>query len=155
MAYRVLGYLIAAEVAVQAAAIAFAVFGLSSWVDGGGVLDKAAMESDSLDFQGVVGFMIHGMNGTMVIPLLGLLLLVVSPFARIPGGVLWAVAVLALIVIQVTLGLMAHEMPSLGMLHGINALLLFGVAFTAAHRARGARAQATAGQEAASVPSVH
>ena len=45
------------------------------------------------------------MNGTMLIPLLGLILLVVSPFAKVPRGVLWAAGVLALIVIQVTLGL--------------------------------------------------
>lgn len=155
MVYRVLAYLIAAEVAIQAAALAFAVFGLSSWVDSGGVLDKAAMESESLDFEGVVGFMIHGMNGTMVIPLLGLVLLIVAPFARIRGGVAWAAAVLVLIVIQVTLGLLAHEMPTLGMLHGINALLLFGTAFAAAHRARSVPAQAVVGQASASVPSVN
>ena len=46
MVYRVLAYLIAGEVVVQAGAIAFAFFGLGAWIDGGGVLDKAAMESD-------------------------------------------------------------------------------------------------------------
>jgi len=135
-AYRVLAYLIAAEVAIQAAVIVFAMFGLVSWVDDGGVLDKAAVESESLEFEGVVGFMLHAMNGLMVIPLLGLLLLVVSPFARIPGGVKWAAAVLGLIVAQVLLGLFAHEITSLGMLHGLNAFLLFGAALMAGHRAR-------------------
>ena len=39
--YRVLAYLLALEVVVQAAAIAWAVFGLTAWIEGGGVLDKA------------------------------------------------------------------------------------------------------------------
>src|SRR4051812_29570215 len=34
-AYRVFGYLIAAEVVIQAAAIALAVFGLSKWIEDG------------------------------------------------------------------------------------------------------------------------
>ena len=136
LVYRVLAYLIAAEVAVQAAAIVFATFGLFSWVDGGGVLDKAAVESETLEFEGIVGYMIHGMNGLMVIPLLGLVLLIVSPFAKVPGGVRWAAAVLGLIVVQVLLGMFAHELTSLGILHGLNAFLLFSAAFMAAHRAR-------------------
>jgi hypothetical protein len=37
--YRVLAYLVALEVAVQAAAIAFAVFGLGLWIEDGGTLD--------------------------------------------------------------------------------------------------------------------
>ena len=152
MLYRVLAYLISALVVVQAGAIAFAFFGLGAWIDGGGVLDKAAMESEEgPDFVGVVGFMIHGMNGTMLIPLVGLLLLIVSPFAKVPRGVLWAAAVLVLIVIQVTLGMMAHEMPVLGMFHGINALLLFSTAFMAGHRAR---VPSAAVLEAESVPSL-
>ncbi len=44
-AYRVLAYLMALEVLVQAGAIAYALFGLGAWIQSGGVLDKAAMES--------------------------------------------------------------------------------------------------------------
>lgn len=153
MLYRVLAYLISALVVVQAGAIAFAFFGLGAWIDGGGVLDKAAMESDEgPDFVGALGFMIHGMSGTMLIPLIGLILLVVSPFAKVPRGVLWAAAVLVLIVIQVSLGIMAHEMPALGMFHGINALLLFSTSFMAGQRVR-VRSSA-AEQQAESVPSL-
>ena len=36
--YRVLAWLVAAEVLVQAAAITWAVFGLGQWIQGGGVL---------------------------------------------------------------------------------------------------------------------
>ncbi|HYN73063.1 MAG TPA: hypothetical protein VES60_11220 [Nakamurella sp.] len=54
--YRILGYLIAAEVAVQAAAIAFASFGFSNWIDNGGVADLATFESDDTSFTGFVGY---------------------------------------------------------------------------------------------------
>ena len=91
-AYRWLAMIIAVEVAVQAAAIAFAAFGLFQWVEDGGVLNKQVIESDqSAGFSGEVGFMIHGINGQMIIPLLAIILLVVSFFAKVPGGVEWAV----------------------------------------------------------------
>ena len=88
--YRVLAYLLALEVVVQAAAIAWAVFGLSTWIENGGVLDKAGMESDGTAFDGVLGFAIHGINGQMIVPAIALILFVVSFFARFPGAVAWA-----------------------------------------------------------------
>ena len=143
-AYRWLAWIIAAEVAIQAAAIAFAVFGMSKWVEDGGVLNKQVMESDSgPDFSGVAGFMVHGINGQMVIPLLAIALLVVSFFARVPSGVKWAAFVLIAVVVQVLLGMFAHALPSLGMLHGLNAMVLFALAVLAARRA-GATADAGA-----------
>ncbi len=132
--YRVLAYVIAAEVVVQAAAIAFAVFGLSKWVEDGGTLTKAAMESEDTKFTGVLGFAIHGMNGTMLIPLVTLVFLVVSFFAKVPGGVKWAGFVVLAVVVQVLLGMFAHGAPALGLLHGANALVLFGLAVTAGRR---------------------
>ena len=88
-AYRVLAYLMALEVLVQAGAIAYALSGLGAWIQSGGVLDKAAMESETTEFPGVVGFMVHGLNGQMIMPLIALLLLVVSFFAKVRGGVRW------------------------------------------------------------------
>jgi hypothetical protein len=143
--YRVLAYVIAALVVVQAAAIAFAVFGLTKWVDDGGTLNKAAMESDDTEFTGVVGFMIHGMNGMMLIPLVALVLLIVSFFAKVPGGVKWAGFVLLSVVVQVLLGMFAHDAPALGALHGLNALILFGLAVTAGMRVRRAEVRTTDG----------
>jgi hypothetical protein len=64
----------------------FAASGLGKWVEEGGVLDKAVMESDESPFPGIVGFMIHGMRGMMII---ALLLLISSCFAKIPGAVKW------------------------------------------------------------------
>ncbi|MEO8518661.1 MAG: DUF6220 domain-containing protein [Dermatophilaceae bacterium] len=133
-AYRALAYIIAAEVAIQAAAVAYGLFGLGKWIDDGGTLDKAVFEDESATFTGVVGFAIHGINGTMVIPLLALVLLLLSFFARVPGGAKWAGAIFALVIIQVLLGTFAHVVPQLGPLHGINALVLFSVAVMAARR---------------------
>ena len=133
-AYRVLGYLIALEVLVQAAAIAYAYFGLGTWIEEGGVLDKAAMESDSTTFTGVAGFAVHGLNGEIVVPLLALALLVVSFFARVPSGIAWAGAVIGTVVVQVLLAIVAHSVPALGMLHGAVAIVLLVVALLAARR---------------------
>lgn len=94
------------------------------------------MESDSVSFTGVSGFMIHGMFGELVIPVVALLFVVVSLFAKIPGGIKWALFTLAATIVQVVLGILAHGMPALGMLHGAFALVLFGVAITAAVRVR-------------------
>ncbi len=148
-AYRVFAYLIALEVVVQASMIAFALAGLGIWVDkDGGVLDKAAMESD-LEFTGVVGFMVHGLNGMMLIPALALAFVIVALFAKIPRGVAWALTTLGLVILQVTLGLFGHESAYFGMLHGINALVLFSVAVMAGKRVR---TDATTGDHAANAP---
>ncbi len=139
-AYRILAIIIAVEVVIQAMAMVFAVAGLGIWVDEGGVLDKAAFESDDLSFTGVGGFIIHGINGMMIIPLLGLVLLILSFFAKIPGGVKWAAIVLAAIVVQVFLGIFGHESAYIGALHGLNAFILMGSAGNAARLAKAADA---------------
>ena len=140
--YRVLAALIALEVMVQAAALAFAFSGLDHWVSSGGVVDSAAIEGDTDPFPEAVGLLVHGINGGIVVPALALLLLVVSFFARIPRGVTWAVAVFVLVMVQTMLGYSAGDLPALGALHGLNALLLFASALVAAHRARPLRAAA-------------
>ena len=70
IAYRVVAYLVALEVVIQAAAIAFAVFGLAKWIQDGGVMDKATVESGSAQFTGLIGFPVHGINGQKIIPAL-------------------------------------------------------------------------------------
>lgn len=152
--YRVLAYLLALEVFVQAAVIAWALFGLSTWIENGGVLDKAGMESDSVAFDGVAGFMIHGLNGQMIVPVIGLLLFVVSFFARFPGAVAWAGAAFGTVIVQVALGIFSHSVPALGMLHGAVALVLLVVALVAARKASApvaAPADATTGAHTAQV----
>jgi heme A synthase len=134
--YRVLASLIALEVVVQAAALALAFAGLAHWVEGGGVFDSASIEGDSNPFPEVVGLIVHGINGSIVVPLLALLLVVSSFFARVPRGVRWALIVLGLVVVQVMLGFSAADVPALGAVHGTNALLLFTAALVTARRAR-------------------
>ena len=126
--YRVLAGLVALGVVVQAASMVYAVAGLGKWIDEGNTATKDIFEDDSLSFTGLGGFMLHGMNGMMFIPLIALLLLIVSFFAKVPGGVKWAGLVFLDVVLQVTLGLFGHEVPAIGALHGINALVLFGLA---------------------------
>ena len=126
-AYRVLAYLIVAEVIVQAAAIAYGVFGLSKYVDDGAVLDKASQESGAT-FDGVAGLIVHGINGQIGVPLIGLALLVVSFFTHVRDAVQRAVSLFVLILVQVALGIFAHQVPALGALHGLTAI---GIALSA------------------------
>lgn len=141
-AYRWLAWLIALEVVVQAAFMVYAIAGLGIYVDkDGGVLDKAAFESEETLFPEMVGFFVHGTNGMIVIPSLALILLIISFFAKVPGGPMWAGLVLLAVVVQVTLGLFGHEAAILGMLHGINALVLFSLAVYTGVRAREGRQQ--------------
>ncbi|MEV0195882.1 hypothetical protein [Nonomuraea sp. NPDC050691] len=134
--YKVLAYLVAVEVAVQAAVMVYGDAGLGKWVAQGGVLDKTVMESEASPFPEVIGLIAHGINGMMVIPVIALLLLISSFFARVPGAVKAAGLVLLLVAVQVTLGLFGHDIPALGALHGLNALLLFSTALYAARRDR-------------------
>lgn len=143
-AYRYLAYAIPVLVFVQAMAIAFAFFGLSKWIDGGATLDKSAMESGkSLGFTGESGFMIHGINGQMIIPLVALLLLIVSFFAKVPGGSKWAAFILLDVVLQIAFAFMAFGAPVVGLLHGLNAFILAGLGIVAARRAGSPAAAAT------------
>lgn len=136
--YKVFAYLIAAEVVVQAMAMVYAIAGLGKWVDGGGVFDKAVMESDEMPFPEIVGIIVHGINGSMVIPVIALLLLILSFFTRVRGAAKWAGLVLLLVAVQVNLGYLGHEVPAVGALHGLNALLLFSTAIYAGRRVRAA-----------------
>jgi heme A synthase len=131
-AYRVLAYVIAASVAVQAAAIGYAVFAQLHFIEGGGTLDGATLESGA---PGSGAFIFHALYGAVVL-LLALALLIVSFFAKIPQGVRWAVIVLVCTVVQIALGTLSRLLAPIGAVHGAVALVLFGVAVMAAMRAR-------------------
>jgi hypothetical protein len=147
-AYKVLAYLVAAEVAVQAMVVVWFIAGLGKWVEGGGVLDKAAMESEGTPFPQVAGIIAHGINGFFVIPGLTLLLLIISFFTKVRGAIKWAVIVFVLVVVQSQLGGLSHDFPLAGALHGLNALALFGVALYAGRRLRAVTAAAVEEPEA-------
>jgi hypothetical protein len=120
-AFRALAGLIALGVVVQAASIAYAAFALAHAVDKGTTIDKNSKVGDA-------GFTLHSINGQMIIPLLAILLLAVSFRARVPEGIKWASFVLLATALQVGLGFASHAAPALGWLHGIIALVLFGLA---------------------------
>jgi hypothetical protein len=147
-AYKVLAYVVAAEVAIQAMVMVWAIAGLGVWVDKGGVFDKSIMESEALPFTEVIGILAHGINGTFVIPAIALALLIVSFFTKVRGAIKWAVIVFVLVVAQGQIGFLGHEFPLAGALHGLNALALFAIALYTGRRIRTApRRGATPAEE--------
>lgn len=134
--YTGLAWIVAGGVAVQAAAIAFAFGGMLNLVSEGGVVDKALLEGFQAAGVGEAGFMIHGLVGGIVMPLLALALLVVSFFVRVRGATLWAAITLGLVVLQVVLGFSITDVPYLGLIHGANAFAVVAAAAVAALRVR-------------------
>ena len=100
----------------------WAIAGLFTWIDEGATLDKSVIEgweNEPPTFEGAIGHFIHLMSGTFLIPLIGILLLLVSFFAKVPRGVVLAAVVVVLIVIQYLAGSFAEpDMPYLGLVHG-------------------------------------
>jgi hypothetical protein len=140
-AYRFLAFMIAVLVVVQAGAIAWAFFGMTDWItDEGGVVNKELLECEDCDqeFTAEWGFAIHMFfNGLLLIPLTSLVLLIVSFFAKVPKGVMLAAVIFGLVLLQVfVLPALSREVGSgFGALHGVNALVLMGVAIMAGQRA--------------------
>ena len=115
--YRYLMMAVATGVILQAAAIAWAVFGLADDVDSGTIVDKS--------YDGNAGFAVHAMLGWMLIPLLALILLVVGFLMRdVDGAFRWAGIVFGLVVLQLLLAVAAFGVSAIGGLHGVTALVL-------------------------------
>ena len=134
--YSVIAWIIAGGVAVQAASIAFAFGGMGRYIQDGGVIDKALVESRQATFTGELGFPIHAIVGGMVIPLAAVALLIIAFFVKVRGARKWAGIVLALVALQITLGYSIVDMPYLGLVHGANALAVLLTAIYAAMRIR-------------------
>jgi hypothetical protein len=132
--YRVLALLIAACVVLQAAFIAAAWFQVLNQAESGAVFDKNSERN--------WGHVAHGDLGIMIIPVLALALLILSFFARIPGGVKWAAITFGVVVLQIALAFVGFFLPALGVLHGLNAFALAAVASIAARKARQAETAA-------------
>jgi hypothetical protein len=115
-AYKLFAYIVAAEVAIQAMVMVWAIAGLVKWVDGGGVFDKSIMESEATPFTEVFG--------------------ILSFFTKVRGAIKWAAIVFVLVVAQGQIGYLGHEFPFAGALHGLNALALFGAALYTGRRIR-------------------
>jgi hypothetical protein len=148
--YRVLAFLIAAGVAIQAASIAYGMFGLIKWIEEGGTLDQTTELTPALG--GYTGFTWHATGGIFVISVISLLFLISSFFAKVPGGIRWALIVLGVAVLQVALGLFSHSVAGLGWLHGLNALVLFGAAMMAGMRVSRAVASNVEADEPVTAP---
>jgi ABC-type sugar transport system permease subunit len=133
-AYRALALLIPVLVTLQAAFIAFGQFGIETWVSDDNSYTRRAQNKG--DATGAVGITLHAVIGNGVIPLVALLLLAVAFFARIPRGRTWAAFVLLDVVVQILLAVLAYNVAAVGLLHGVNAFVLFGLAMMAAQRAR-------------------
>jgi hypothetical protein len=133
-AYRVLAGLTCLLVLVQAAAIAFGTFGILNFVEGGDDYTKSVAEDRVADAGGL-GQNIHSI-GAMAVALVAILLLIVSFFAKIDGGVKWAAIVFGTVLLQWVLAIVAFSAPAVGLLHGINAFVIFGTAMTAMQRAK-------------------
>lgn len=139
-AYRILADVIAIGVPVQAMLMVFAISGLFHWInDQGGSVDAGVVDSwenKHPTFQGAIGVPLHEMIGGMVIPLVALALLVVAFFAAVPGGVKWAAIIVVSVVVQVFAGYSSSDAPWIGLIHGLNAFVLFASALMAARAAR-------------------
>jgi hypothetical protein len=124
-AYMVLAGPIAVLVVVQAAAIAYGSFAVDKVIakakDHGNVVTDASTKLD-----GGAGYGLHGLLGTMITPVITLILFVVAFLAHVPQGVKWASFVLADVIVQVVLGFAAHSVAALDWLHGPNALVRGG-----------------------------
>ena len=68
----------------------------------------------------------HAIDGGVVL-LVALALLIVSFFAKVQGGVRWAVIVLVTTIVQIGLGSLSHLLAAIGAVHGAVALVLFGM----------------------------
>jgi hypothetical protein len=127
--YRVLAYLIPVIVALQASFIAMGTFGLGSWVEDGNDFTKNILENGGST--GDIGFALHSF-GAMAAAAVALLLLIVSFFAKIEGGIRAALFVFLDVVLQWVLAFVSFGVWTIGILHGLNAFLLFGLGLMAA-----------------------
>lgn len=124
-AYRAIAYLIAGLVAAQAAFIAFAWFTVISQVE-----DGTAFTENS---EGNAGHALHSI-GALTILALVVALLLTSFFTKTKGASKRACIVVGVVVAQVAFAIVAFSAPVVGLLHGVNAVVLLGAAVHAARR---------------------
>jgi hypothetical protein len=135
-AYRLLANLIALLVLVQLAAIGLGWFTTLKDVED----DTGQVFAGVDDFN--IGHDIHS-YGAVAIALVALILMIVSFFAKVDGGVKWAGFVLLTVVVQWLLAFVAFVVPAVGALHALNAMAVAGVASMAARRTLTTKQQET------------
>ena len=142
-AYKILGHTIAGFVAIQAAAIALWVFGMLHWVDADENSLTPQVSEDRLEgVTGSLGITIHSF-GAIIVALLAIILLIISFFAKVEGGVKWASFVFLAVLFQWVIAIVSFETPGLGFLHGLNALVIAWLGWRVAKQADVPRVQST------------
>lgn len=124
--YRVLAYIIAGLVVLQAVWIALSSFTAIKESEAGRVLTEES---------GGIGGMLHGVGGMYAIPLVTIALLVVSFFAGVKGGIKWALFILLAVAVQIFLAIVSFIVPQIGALHGLNAFIIIALSLIAGRRA--------------------
>lgn len=114
-AYKVVAHIIAAAVVIQAALIAWSMFGLIPSLENGTVPGEPPLTA-----------MLHGMIGMYVVPVLVLVLVVVALLAH--AGLKWALWLLLAVAVQIALAFLAFDAAWVGALHGINAFTIIALA---------------------------
>jgi hypothetical protein len=132
--YRVLTMAIAIAVVLQVASIALAGFTVSKDAN-----DGTTIGADYSNF----GQSYHSIAGT-AIGLLALILLIVSFLTDVPRGRALAGIIVGLVAVQFALAVVSFGIPALGVLHGINGLVIAGIAGAAGRRSSQTPAQQTA-----------
>jgi hypothetical protein len=127
--YRACALLIALGVVLQAASIAWGWFDVLVAVEDGDVF------TSDTDFN--AGQIMHGVVGMTVMPLLALVLLGTSFATKVQGASKWAGLVLLAVVAQVVLAFVAFGVAVVGVLHGLNAIVVLGLALRAARQMAG------------------
>ncbi|MGZ0148088.1 hypothetical protein ACXJJ3_13535 [Kribbella sp. WER1] len=123
--YRIVGLTIAIAVVLQIASIALSGFTIAKDAN-----DGASIGADYSNF----GEAYHSIAGS-VIGLLALVFLIVSFLTDVPRGRVLAGIVVGLVVVQFVLAVVSFGIPALGVLHGINGLVIAGIASAGARRA--------------------
>ncbi|MCU1408705.1 MAG: hypothetical protein JWM23_785 [Microbacteriaceae bacterium] len=119
--YQIICHIIAALVVVQAAVIAWGVFTLGQY------LDRGTSVTEDTE---VLGFDVHAVIGQYVIPVLAVVLLVIALIMR--DGITWAGWLILAVVVQVALAYASFGIAWVGIVHGIVAFAVAGLAETAA-----------------------
>ncbi|MHA2788233.1 hypothetical protein ACXZ66_03655 [Corynebacterium sp. S7] len=127
--YRVFALIIAALVIVQAAMHAWFSVGVGIYMANGGVPDPSG--DSGMQYPEVWGIIIHAANGAVLIPLVAVVFVVIGYLTHTKYGLAFAAVLLVLVVAQVVLGFTGSQLALLGLLHGINAMLIFATALFA------------------------
>jgi hypothetical protein len=138
-AYKGLAHAIAACVVLQAAWIAAGTFTLGKAADDGKTITEDNFRSWGMNLHSIFA---------ILIPILAIALLITAFVIKRPGAPKWAGLVFGDVVLQWVLAIIAFGVPAIGVLHGVNAFVMIGLAEMAARQVSGAALTEPAGAAA-------